>query len=200
MIRHGAVAESWRTRIYGRLDVPLSSEGELEARRMVQALDGLPLAAVISSGLARAEFTASLLRHSRGIERRDDDRFLELERGSWAGRERADIEASEPEAWAESLATGWARGPEDGERIEDLSVRVRAGLDAAARLGRGDSVCVVAHCWVLRAAVAMALGLEPIRMARIHVPTGGLVALDWPASPDGEPRLEGLGLDQWVSR
>jgi hypothetical protein len=38
LVRHGAVANSWSERIYGRLDVPLSPAGEAEARTIAAAL------------------------------------------------------------------------------------------------------------------------------------------------------------------
>lgn len=194
MVRHGAVADPWPQRIYGRLDVPLSAVGEAEARRVAEAFQTETLAAVVSSGLARAEFTAGLLREPRGLVRRDDPRLLELDRGSWAGRERAEVAAAEPERWARSLALGGALGPEDGEAMEAMMERVRAGLDGAAALGPGGQVAVVAHLWVLRSAAALVLGLPAASVARLKVPTGGVLAIDWAPGGAGA-RLVGLGVD-----
>ena len=194
LLRHGAVADPWPQRIYGRLDVPLSSAGEAEARRVAAAFAQEPLAAVVSSGLPRAEFTAALLRAPRGLPRRDDARLIEVDRGSWAGRERDEIAASEPELWARSRAVGGALNPADGETVEQVVSRVRAGLDAAAALAPGQQVAVVAHMWVLRSACVIALGMEPLALARLRVPTSGLVAIDWRPGGAGS-KLVTLGAD-----
>jgi len=198
-VRHGAVADPWPGRIYGRLDVPLSPVGEAEARRVAGALEAEPLAAVVSSGLSRAEFSAALLRAPRGLDRRDDPRLIELDRGRWAGRERAEIAAAEPELWAASQACGGALNPDDGETIEQVLTRVRAGLDAAAALGPDAQVAVVAHLWVLRAAGVIALGMRPEKIASLRVPTSGLLVVDWRPGGAGS-RLIGLGADALPTR
>ena len=61
-MRHGEVDAAWHGRIYGALDIPLSEQGKREAERVAHALAGTPLAAVVSSGLARTEHLASGLR------------------------------------------------------------------------------------------------------------------------------------------
>lgn len=180
LLRHGAVEAPWPARIYGRLDVPLSAEGRAEARGVATALADVPLAGVVSSGLARAEYTAALLRGPRGLGRRDDPELVEMDRGSWAGRERTELARSDPERWAAHRAVGGARGAADNEPMEAVRERVRAGLDRAADLAPGEQVAVVAHLWVLRAAVVHTLGLEPEAATRVRVPTSGLVVLEWP--------------------
>ena len=106
LVRHGAVASPWSSRIYGRLDVPLSDAGCLEAERVVTALAGVQLDAVLSSGLSRAEYTATRLREPRGLPLETDGRLLELDRGSWAGRLKAEIALQDPERCSEVAAPG----------------------------------------------------------------------------------------------
>jgi broad specificity phosphatase PhoE len=139
-----------------------------------------------------------LLREPRGLERRDDERLLEIDRGTWAGRTKQEIARTEPQLWAQSQAMGGALNPPDAETVHQVCQRVRLGLDAAANLACGEQVAVVAHMWVLRAAAALVLGLEPSQLARIQVPTGGLIVLDWvPGGPDpvGRSRVVGLCAD-----
>jgi broad specificity phosphatase PhoE len=190
LVRHGAVAEPWGTRIYGRLEVPLSAEGEAEARRVALALGKLRLDGVVCSGLARAEFSAALLREGRDLERRDDPRFLEMDRGTWAGLEQAHLAAEFPGDWAAFCAAGGAWQAPGAEPLDGIRARVRAGLDDWAEVWPGGQVAVVAHMWVLRAAVITALELAPEAMGRVWLPTSGVVVLDWPTVAG---RRQGLG-------
>lgn len=179
LLRHGAVAAPWPDLIYGRLEVPLAPAGEEEARRVASGLSGRPLDAVIYSGLSRSAFTARLLADERGLEPVRDKRFLELDRGPWAGRRRAELAVEEPAAWGRHLESGGLYCPGGAEGPEALMARVREGLDGAAARSRGGEVAVVAHMWVLRAAVALVLGLPGSELARLAIPTSGLVAMDW---------------------
>ena len=97
LVRHGAVAAPWDGRIYGDLDVPLSALGREEARLAAERLSDLPLDAVLSSGLERAEYGASLMRAARDSERRDEPALREIHRGAWKGLDRAELD---PEAFA----------------------------------------------------------------------------------------------------
>ncbi len=196
LLRHGAVASPWPGRLYGQLDVPLSEEGRGEARRVARALADVHLDAVISSGLERAEFTAALLRAPRGLARRDDPRLRELDRGSWAGLGREELARRWSDPDQQELCRRGAFQAPDGERPAALVERVSRALDGAARDYPGGCVAVVAHAWVLRAAVARVIGLAPERLLVLHVPTSGLVLLDWIAGMRGGGRLVALAPDR----
>jgi len=176
------VADAWRERIYGKLDVPLAPLGEAQARRAARILSERPLVAVYSSGLARAEYTARLLREPRGLPRRDEPALCELERGSWAGQTFAELECAQPGAFAAWLARPSCTRPPNGESLEDLRARVLPVLERLAREHAGAELAIVSHCWVVRCLVCEALGLELDASPRLHLPTGALVTLDWPSS------------------
>lgn len=180
LIRHGAVDEAWKDRIYGRVDVALSKVGEEEARSVARSLASTPLDAVYYSGLSRAGFTADLLAQARDLEPKIDPDFLEMDRGSWARRTRADIADSEPELWSKSQALGGALNPPDGEPLDSIFERVARGLDRVAAAHPDGQVAIVAHLWVLRASVAMTDGLAREQLAQTAVPTAGRVTIEWP--------------------
>lgn len=178
------MADAWRERIYGKLDVPLSPLGEAQARRAAHILSDRPLAAVYSSGLARAEFTARLLREPRALPRRDEPALCELERGDWAGQSFAELECAQPGAFAGWLARPSCTRPPNGESLEDLRARVLPVIERLAREHAGAELAIVSHCWVVRSLVCEALGLELDASPRLHLPTGALVTLDWPCSAE----------------
>ena len=189
LVRHGEVHGDWHGRLYGRMDVPLSVEGQAQARAVVRELSGARFAAIYSSGLKRAEFTAELLRRGHpGFERQDLDRLHERDRGDWAGMSPAEIDRIEPgsaDAWTGSLGIFT---PPGGETVDEVQARVASELDRVAELHRGESICIVAHLWILRAAVAGALGLPALQVARLDIPTSGRVRVVWEPGPKGAPR------------
>jgi len=178
LVRHGAVAAPWSTRIYGDLDVPLSAAGRDEARRAAERLEDLPLDAVLSSGLARAEFGAELVRAGRGLTRRDEPDLREIGRGEWKG---LDLDGLTPE-----VARGWAAWharpdvlrPEGGESLDDLARRVLPCIDRLAAEFSGGAVAIVSHAWVIRTIACEALLLARRRAPMLEVGTGSLVVVD----------------------
>ena len=193
LLRHGEVDPAWNGRIYGALDVPLSEGGRAEARRAAGRLDGLELDAVVSSGLARTEFGAELLRGPRGLPRLVDPELRELERGAWAGLTLAELEAREPGAFA-----AWARQPArlrppGGESLSDLAARVLPRVRAWRARNPGRDVVLVVHGWVVRVVLCEVLGLELDRATRLDVRTGDLFVLR--ASAGGGLELESFACD-----
>ena len=184
LIRHGRVEAPWPERIYGQLDVPLAAEGRAEARRAAESLAGVQLAAVVSSGLARAEYGAELLRAGRGLARRDEPELREIHRGEWAGLSFAELEARQPGAMDTWLADP-SFGPPGGESLLQLSDRVLGCVARLAHEFAGDQVAAVCHSWVARVVACRALGLPPQAAVRMSLATGAAVVVDWPASPSG---------------
>jgi broad specificity phosphatase PhoE len=139
LARHGAVDTAWDGRIYGRLDVPLSACGRVEARSLAERL------------------------------------------------------AQEPIACGESLV--------------DLSARVLPRLRVLAFEFSGAQITIVTHVWVIRTLVCAALDLSLTRALAIHLPTGSLTVIDWPAAeepsreqPSALPVLAGLCVERSPAR
>jgi broad specificity phosphatase PhoE len=178
--------------------VPLAPAGEAEARAVAQRLQGVSLSAVISSGLARAEFGAALLRASRGLPRRDEPELREIARGSWAGVSLEELERRSPGSWQ-----AWHRSPElarppGGESMGDLAARVLPALDRLALEFARSAIAIVTHSWVVRTAMCEALSLPLSDAPTLDVPTGCLVAFEWPGEQGRgaqRPSLVGFGLD-----
>lgn len=183
LLRHGEVDPAWNGRIYGALDVPLSAAGRTEARRAAERLGGLELGAVVSSGLARTEFGAELLRAPRGLPRLVDPELRELERGAWAGLTLVELEAREPGAFS-----AWTRRPAQvrppgGESLADLAARVGPRVRHWRAQHAGSDLALVVHGWVVRVLLCEVLGLELDHATRLDVRTGDLIVLR--AGPDG---------------
>ena len=193
LLRHGEVDPAWNGRIYGALDVPLSAAGEREARRAAERLAGIELASVVSSGLARTEFGAALLRAPRGLSRCDDRELRELARGAWAGLSLAELEAREPGAFARWCAAPARQRSPGGESLVDLWARVEPRFEHWVARHAGTALALVVHGWVVRVILCRVLGLELDHAARLDVRTGDLFALTRQA--DGRFELDGFACD-----
>jgi broad specificity phosphatase PhoE len=207
LLRHGRVAEQWESRIYGGMDVPLSAAGCEEAKRVARLLADVQLDVVVSSGLARAEYTAALLRRPRGLKRRDEEAFREIERGVWRGTPIAEMDPEEWAAWQREPSRTRPRG---GESLGDLAQRVLPRMRALVGELDGRTLALVSHGWVMRVILCEVLGLPLDASTTLAMPTSALVVLDWPLpvdAPGSAPVLAGFGIErlpdpglQWTRR
>ena len=199
--RHGEVHRRWRRSVYGRMDVELSGMGLEQSRRLGVELAGVPLDAVVSSGLQRAEAAAAQVRAHQpagSLARVDDSRFVELDRGDWAGRTVDELERDEPEAYASWITQRGAIRAPGGESPSDVAQRVLPAFDDWAAAHPGGSVLVVAHLWVVRSAVAAALGLPMERSGSLALPPGGICSFLWPVQVGLDPNSDtSVGSAAW---
>lgn len=197
LARHGESDWNAERRWQGHADRPLTERGLAQARALAERLDPFPLTAVYASDLRRARDTARAVAERRGVPlvvRRD---LREVDVGSWSGRSREELEASDPESvrrWLDG-AKGW----EGGESYEEMADRVvRAVLEIAAA-HPGGHVLVVSHGGCVRAVHARALGLtfhaqrstapvEPnARLSAVAVEDGTIRLLHLPDEPVARP-------------
>jgi alpha-ribazole phosphatase len=124
----------------------------------------------ISSPARRARETAEAL----GLVAVMDASFSEQDFGRWTGRSHEEIGrdfGSARDAFWRAPATS---RPPGGESFADQIARVRGGIDA---LPAGD-VIIVAHAGTIRAALALALGIEPDHALRFVIDPLSLTRLD----------------------
>jgi len=169
IVRHGETTWARLGRHTSRTDVPLTSQGRGEARRIGVLLAGHDFALVLSSPKQRALSTARLAGFGDRVEVTDD--LLEWDYGADEGLTTPEIRADRP-GW-----TIWADGPRDGETARHVSARVDRVI-ARVRAGRGDALAF-AHGHVLRALTARWLDL-PVRDGRLfELGTATISVLGW---------------------
>ena len=113
LVRHGETEWSRTGRHTGRTDVPLTEEGERQARAVGAALHGREFALVLSSPLSRALETARLA----GFEPEVRDDLAEWDYGEYDGLTTPEIREQVPD-W-----TIWRYGAVGGESVEQLAAR-----------------------------------------------------------------------------
>jgi broad specificity phosphatase PhoE len=141
LIRHGETQWSLDGRHTGRTDLPLTANGESQARRLGLALQGLRFSQVLVSPLQRARQTCTLA--GLGAQARVDQDLSEWDYGSYEGQTRAQIQAQRPH-W-----DVFEDGCPGGESVGDLEARVDRVRDGLRRAG--GRIALISHGHFLRA-------------------------------------------------
>ncbi len=172
LVRHGETEWSRTGRHTGTTDVPLTPQGEREARALAGLLDRWTFAQIRTSPLIRARTTAQLAGLDRPTPIIDED-LREWDYGDYEGCTSEEIHQSDP---------GWTIFADDapgGESADDVVARVDRVL-AAVRddVDAGRNVALAAHGHLLRVLGARWLG-RPARFgAHLALDSGSLCVLD----------------------
>lgn len=167
LLRHGTTQWSAAGKHTGRTDVPLTEQGEEQAKRLAPRLSGQRFGLVLTSPLMRARRTAELA----GLTAIDVDPDLqEWDYGAYEGLTTAQIRETRPGwvLWRDGVVSA---GDGSGETAQDVATRADAVLARIQpTLDRGDDVALVSHGHFLRVLAARWLQLPP--------QAGGYFALD----------------------
>jgi broad specificity phosphatase PhoE len=171
-IRHPQTTWNVAERYQGRLEAPLSEEGERQATLILHSFERHSLDAVYSSPLGRAIGLAERLAHATGAELRVDDRLSEISMGPWEGLMRTEIAERYPDLYRE-----WYAAPErvqfpDGESVGRVQTRALSCAMEIFECFPEGQVALVTHSVVVQSLAASALGLDLRYIHRISVTNG----------------------------
>lgn len=141
LVRHGRTAWNLSRRMQGRSDIALDAHGRAQAVAAGELLSRARWVRIVSSPLARAVETASLIGESlAGVEHCTDDRLIERDYGRAEGLPVSEVHERWPDA-----------DYPDAEPIADLTERARRAFHDIEQRD-GDSI-IVSHGTLLRTAV-----------------------------------------------
>ena len=176
-VRHAPVVDH-AGKLYGQRDVPCDVS---DSRAFAALSVALPPDAVwVTSHLSRARDTAAaIISASRAVPARltEDPDFAEQSFGDWAGLSWEEIAAQDPALHARFWNDPVGLPPPGGESFSAVIARVASAIERMSAAHRGDIVAV-AHGGVIRAALALALALEPTRAMAVRVDNLSLTRLD----------------------
>lgn len=127
----------------------LTENGVRQAQELAAAAAGHGIVRLVCSPLRRARQTADIVGDALGIEPEEDARFRETDTGDWTDRSFADVELSEPEAWAAYHETDPGFRFPGGESLAEQTERVFDGLAQIEGDGRLPAL-VICHRGVIR--------------------------------------------------
>ncbi len=169
LIRHGETEWSLSGQHTGLTDIPLTANGEHDARLLAPVLARVPFALVLVSPLQRARRTCELA--GLGAEARTDRDLLEWDYGEYEGLTPKHIAAAAP-GWMlfRDGCPGGETPAEVGARVDRLIARVR---------NVSGNVALFAHGHVFRVLAARWLGLAPTEGCRFLLNTATLSVLGY---------------------
>lgn len=183
LIRHAAHTELDRHLSGRREGVPLSEAGRAQAAALERYLAADGLDAVECSPLDRTRETAAAIASAAGLSPpRSVEALIEIDMGEWTGRALGSF--GEDPAWrAWNEHRGSARIP-GGETMAEAQARIVGHMQALARDCDGQTVALVTHSDMVRAAVADVLGLPLDHLLRFEIAPASVsrvVIGDWGA-------------------
>jgi probable phosphoglycerate mutase len=160
LVRHGSTTLSAEDRFAGSTDVPLSEEGEAQARALSERLASYKIAAAFASPMARTMRTAGLIAAPHGLEVEPIGGLREIDHGRWEGKTRGEVEREFGEEYATWEGDPFTFAPEGGESGISVLARALPSLRSIVVRCAGKSALVVSHKATIRLVLCSVLGID----------------------------------------
>lgn len=157
VVRHGQTWANIESRYLGAFDPGLTDLGRQQAQALAEQLPA-HVQALITSPLLRARQTADYLNQQHRLPICVMDAFRERHIGVFEGLTQAEAKARHPGLWAQNITRQWDIGPDGGESIKDVFLRVQQGLQFLLDAYHGKVIVLVAHGFVAKTIRALARG------------------------------------------
>ena len=140
LVRHGRTSLNAAGVLRGRLDPDLDATGLVEAVAVADAIGRSDLSLLVSSPLQRAVDTAAQIGARAGLEVETDERLIDRDYGSWAGKSKSDVIAQ----W------GSLDAAPDVEPSAEVYARAMDAFNDVANRIQSGSAAIVTHDAVLQ--------------------------------------------------
>ena len=177
LLRHGQSQWNLENRFTGWVDVPLSEQGEQEARGAGVKLKTYPIDVAYTSVLQRAIHTLELT-----LENAGKIGVLVIKNKALNERHYGDLQGLNKEEMAKKYGSGqvhiWRRSydvaPPGGESLKDTAERTLPYFKTVItpELAKGKNVLIAAHGNSLRSIVMEIEKLTPEQILKVEIPTG----------------------------
>jgi broad specificity phosphatase PhoE len=191
LIRHGVTDWNRDRRLMGSREVPLSSEGVLQAKATALALASIPVGEIISSPALRAVQTAEIIGNLFHADVTRDPRLGDLKLGKWEGMTYD--EASQTPEYKRLQANLLRERLPGGEDLTQVRDRATSAVEQALRdAPAGESLAIISHASILRIVLAHYLGTSITHFHRFKISPGSVSVLSFRDDRD-PPRVLAVG-------
>lgn len=175
LLRHGQSDYNKKNLFTGFIDIGLSDQGRLEAKKAQELLKNYRFDAVFTSALTRAKETAAIVLVGKMPNISLEDKALnERDYGELSGKNkdeaRAQFGVEQVHIWRRSFD----KRPPGGESLKDTCDRVIPYYEHAIKplIKEGMTILVAAHGNSLRALVKELEHLSDQEIVKVEIPTG----------------------------
>ena len=179
IVRHGETQWNVQRRMQGRMDSPLTEQGQDQARINGQLIDGLGgVERLWVSPSGRTTETAHIINAITKAQIDFIDVLMERDCGAWSGLTLAEIEQRYPEQWAARDVNPYLHRPPDGENLADMHSRVGEFLETLFAFD-WQAICLVTHGVMSKVILKYYLALAEIECTRIRHPNNLVYRLNF---------------------
>lgn len=167
LIRH-ATNDTVGKRLTGRMEgVRLNKEGLEQAQKLAEQLSNLPITAIYSSPLERAVDTAERIAESLNLKISIYDDFTDIEFGEWTN---CTFEELGEQLYFQRFNSfrSCTRIP-GGELMLEAQARMIIGLDKIRQQHPNETVVIISHADLIKAAIAYYAGIHLDMFQRIEI-------------------------------
>ncbi len=181
-VRHAPVVDADpMVRISGQLDVDANVDGAKSKQAFKWLAQTLPQDSVwLTTNLIRTQQTADAIVNAGIVSGKMQtvSDLAEQDFGRWAGMTWAELGTLESGTSAGFWAAPATTAPPGGESFKDLINRVSPAIERLNEQYAGRNIICVAHAGTIRAALALALGLDPEKALSFNVDNLSLSRID----------------------
>jgi probable phosphomutase (TIGR03848 family) len=170
LLRHGLTAITGPVLAGRTPGVHLDDRGLAQATAAAKRIDGVALAAIVSSPLERCQETAAAVAQQAGVAVDTDERLIECGYGEWTGQELTKL-AKDP-LWkvVQAHPSAVTFPGRDGESLRAAQARAVDAVRAwNAKLGSDATWLACSHADIIKSVVADALGMHLDEFQRIVI-------------------------------
>lgn len=187
LVRHGQSLWNLQNRFTGWVDVPLTEQGEEEARLAGERLVGMEFDVAYTSALTRAQETLRLIMETMGVQIPviRDQALNERHYGDLQGLNKDDMRKKFGEEQVKLWRRSYDVPPPNGEALKDTAARTLPFYERAilGDIRQGKNVLVVAHGNSNRSIVMALDKLTERQVVELNLETG--VPLVYEMTDDG---------------
>jgi alpha-ribazole phosphatase len=183
LVRHGRTAWNSENRFCGNYDIPLSTEGLAQADWVAQQLQTMPLSAIYTSDLLRAQQTAESIarQYQSAIPIISSPAWREMSFGDWEGLTYAQIAQQFPQYLA-FFTDPMHCTPPNSELFATLVQRVSNAFMLLAQSVMNNTtgdIVLVSHGGPLRVLLCWLLSIPFEQQWRLSIDHGSFSAIDF---------------------
>ncbi len=177
LVRHGQSQWNLENRFTGWVDIPLTIEGEAEAKRAGELLKGIHFDYAFTSALSRAQETLRIILETTGQTAVPTDRDQALNERHYGDLQGLNKDETAAKFGKEQVHI-WRRSydvpPPNGESLKDTGARTLPYYDAHIKplVLAGETILVVAHGNSLRSLVMVLENIPEQEIPELNIPTG----------------------------
>jgi broad specificity phosphatase PhoE len=194
LIRHGQT--EWNTQgiFRGLSDVALSARGLDEAKALGQYFSKIPLDAIYTSRLKRAQDTAQAIADAqppRSGEPRQtfgrpphkvslvhvEEGLTDIHRGLWEGLSHEQVQEKYPALYKEWFENPAAVSFPGGESLKNIQRKACGAFDRISRQADGQTIALVSHHVIIRVILCSLLNMDLNRFRQLEVETGSITEI-----------------------